>query len=83
MSCRWSLLWLFHQPHSGEGQTNALPVQPLKHNQPVNLRLRELLTFPGPPSLSPNMFAQIPVQNPEVLYLAFLNNSLKNSQAFL
>ncbi|MEQ2269293.1 hypothetical protein XENORESO_002496 [Xenotaenia resolanae] len=74
-----SLLWLFYRPHSG-GQTNALPAPPLKHNQPVDVRLRELLTFPGPPSSSPNMFIQIPVQNAKVLFLEFLNKSLEKKK---
>ncbi|MEQ2236058.1 hypothetical protein ILYODFUR_008546 [Ilyodon furcidens] len=75
-----SLLWLFYRPYSGEGQTNALPAPPLKHNQPVNVRLRELLTFPGPPSSSPYMFIQIPVQNAKVLFLEFLNESLEKEK---
>ncbi|MEQ2242640.1 hypothetical protein ILYODFUR_037993, partial [Ilyodon furcidens] len=48
--------------------------KPLKHNQPAGLRLRQLLTFPGPSSSSPNMFILVLVQKPEVLYLVFSIN---------
>ncbi|MEQ2313799.1 hypothetical protein AMECASPLE_005695 [Ameca splendens] len=48
--------------------------KPLRCSKPDNLRLRELLTFPGLPPSSTNLFVLIRCRNPEDLHLYLLIN---------